>query len=87
MSAEELDFEEFQSLFGNLAVKKGFITSEEFVQALKRQVFEEIENGQLRPVASILHEQGRITSLQIDDVLETLKEAKRLAPFANSWNS
>ena len=76
MSVGEIELEEFESLFGSLAVKKGFITSEEFVQALVKQVYEEIENGRLRPVASILQEVGCITSLQIDDVFETLMETK-----------
>ena len=72
MSVGEIEMEEFESLFGNLAVKKGFITSEEFVQALENQVNEEIDNGHLRPVASILQEKGYITSPQIDDVFATL---------------
>ncbi len=74
MSVGEIEMEEFQSLFGNLAVKKGFITSEEFVQALEKQVYEEIEDGHLRPIASILHEKGCITSHQIDDIFETLTQ-------------
>ena len=76
MSVGEIEMEEFESLFGNLAVKKGFITSEEFVQALEKQVNEEIDNGHLRPVASILREKGYITSLQIDDVFETLMKTE-----------
>ncbi len=74
MSVGEIEMEEFENLFGNLAVKKGFITSEEFVQALEKQVNDEIEQGQLRPVASILHEKGYITSHQIDDLFKTLTQ-------------
>ncbi len=55
-----------------VAVKKGFITSEEFVHALEKQVIEEIEDGHLRSIATILLEKGCITSHQIDDIFETL---------------
>ncbi len=72
MSVGEIEMEEFENLFGNLAVKKGFITSQEFVHALEKQVIEEIEDGHLRSVASILLEKGCITSHQIDDIFETL---------------
>ncbi len=45
MSVGEIEMEEFENLFGNLAVKKGFITSEEFVQALENRLMMRSNRG------------------------------------------
>ncbi len=58
--------------FGVLAVQKGFVTPEQVIEALRIEVMEDIEKGKHRVIGRILLEQGLITLLQIDSVLETM---------------
>jgi len=58
--------------FGVSAVKKGFITADEVIEALRIQVMEDIEKGQHRLIGRILLEQGCMTLSEIDDVLESI---------------
>lgn len=64
---------QFQKRFGLVAVEKGFITSDQLVEAFKVQVMEEIEEGKHRLIGVILFEQGHITMAQIDEVIESLQ--------------
>jgi len=56
-----------------VAEKKGYITSTQLVDALEIQVNENIRDREHRFVAEILCDQGNITRLQINDVLESMK--------------
>jgi len=58
--------------FGVAAVKKGFITADEVIEALRIQVMEDIEKGQHRLIGRILLEQGCMTLSEIDDVLASI---------------
>jgi hypothetical protein len=58
--------------FGVSAVKKGFITADELIEALRIQVMEDIEKGQHRLIGRILLEEGCMTLSEIDDVLGSL---------------
>jgi hypothetical protein len=58
--------------FGVTAVKKGFITADEVIDALRIRVMEDIEKGQHRLIGRILLEQGSITLSEIDDVLQSI---------------
>jgi hypothetical protein len=58
--------------FGVTAVKKGFITSEQLVEALAIQVAEDISIGDHDLIGKILFEQGLITSAQIDEALNSM---------------
>jgi len=58
--------------FGTIAVDKGFIGSEQVVEALAIQAQENIEQGTHRLIGQILLEQGLLTESQIDEVLETM---------------
>ena len=64
---------QFQKRFGLVAVEKGFITSDQLVEAFKVQVMEEIEKGKHRLIGVILFEKGHITMAQIDEVLDSLQ--------------
>ena len=64
---------QFQKRFGFVAVEKGFITSDQLVEAFKIQVMEEIEKGKHRLIGVILFELGHITMAQIDEVLDSLQ--------------
>jgi len=72
-SRGKVEDKEILRRFGVTAVEKGFITTDQIVEALKIQVNEEVEKGQHRPVGSILLEGGQINVLQIDEVLESMR--------------
>ena len=58
--------------FGLLAVKKGYITAEQVMNARAIQVKEKNELRKSRPIGTILQEQGLMTLMQIDEVLQEL---------------
>ena len=58
--------------FGLMAVKKGFVTSENVVEALKVQESEECSTGKRRPIGRILLNEGLITLQQIGEVLSSM---------------
>ncbi len=67
MAIEDLD-----QRFGSVAVRKGFITSEQLVEALRTQIAENVESNQHRLIGSILCEKGFLTIGQIDEVLKDM---------------
>ncbi len=67
-----MNTEDLEDRFGTVAVRKGFITTNQVVKALKIQVMEHIEKREHRFIGSILLEQGLITNSQIDEVLKSL---------------
>lgn len=60
--------------FGIAAIDKGFVTTEQVINALGIQVKEDISAGKHRRIGMILIEQGHITLKQIDEVLKELEE-------------
>jgi len=58
--------------FGMMAVKKGFATPENVVQALKIQENEERSTGKRRPIGRILLNEGHITLQQMGEVLRSM---------------
>lgn len=67
-----METEHLEKGFGVLAVKKGLITADHLIEALRIQVMEDIEKGKHRLIGRILLEQGLITFWQIDDVLKSM---------------
>ena len=51
------------------------MSSKQLVEALAIQAQENVEQGKHRLIGQILLEQGFITELQIDEVLETMSNA------------
>ena len=64
MSTQKID-----NRFGVVAIEKGFIISEQLIEALKIQVHEELEGSERRLIGQILIDEGQITTDQIDEVL------------------
>ena len=58
--------------FGSTAVKLGYITSEQLIEALTIQVQENVNDGRHRLIGSILREQGYMNIEQIDAVLKAM---------------
>jgi len=67
-----METEHLEKRFGVIAIEKGYVSAEQFIEALKIQVMEDFENGKHRLVGRILLEQGVINMKQIDHVLEIL---------------
>ena len=58
--------------FGTIAVEKGFITTEELMEAMAIQANENVEESKHRLIGQILLDEGLLTESQIDEVLEAL---------------
>ncbi|MCJ7600619.1 MAG: hypothetical protein MUO63_03845 [Desulfobulbaceae bacterium] len=69
---EEMETQHLEKRFGVIAIESGYVTPNEFVDALKIQVLEDIEKGQHRLIGRILLEQGVMNLEQIDRVLGKL---------------
>ncbi len=67
-----MEIEHLEKRFGVVAIEKGFVTADQFVDALKVQVTEDIEKGKHRLVGRIMLEQGTMTLEQIDEVMDVL---------------
>ena len=67
MALEELD-----QRFGSIAVKKGFITSEQLIEAISIQVAENIKDNKHRIIGTILRDMGLLTIEQINEVLKAI---------------
>jgi hypothetical protein len=64
--------DDLERRFGSVAIKKGFITSEQLIEAITSQVIENVESHQHRLIGSILHEKGFMTIEQINEVLKSM---------------
>lgn len=58
--------------FGVIAIEEGYCSPEQFIEALKAQVMDDLNKGKHRLVGRILLEQGVMTLVQIDHVLQIL---------------
>jgi len=67
MAIKELD-----QRFGSIAIKKGFITSEQLVEALSIQVTENVENNAHRIIGTILRERAYLSIGQINEILNEM---------------
>lgn len=64
--------------FGITAVKKGFITAEQLIEALSTQVMEELEGAGHRLIVEILFEKKYLTAVLIREVLKLLGISENL---------
>jgi len=58
--------------FGAVAIDKGFITLENLIEAMKIQIFENLDGSDHRLIGQILWEEGYIDSEQINEVLRSM---------------
>ena len=64
--------------FGQISVKKGYVTSEQVKQALLEQIDDDLANRPHRLLGEIMLSNGWMTSKQVKKVLnEVLKRAKK----------
>lgn len=62
----------FERRFGVIAVRKGYITVDHLLEALRIQVMEDLEEKKHRSIGTILHDEGFMTIQQINDVRKLL---------------
>ena len=60
--------------FGTIAVKKGFVTKEQVLEAMKVQMERDLEGLEHRLIGSVLYSMGYIALPQIDEVAEAVKK-------------
>ena len=77
MTVESVKIMHHEKRFGFLAVKKGFITQEQLINALGVQVREEFESDSHRLLGEILYHQGVMTANQIEEVLKNIIEIEQ----------
>jgi plasmid maintenance system antidote protein VapI len=58
--------------FGIAAVKKGFITADQLIEAQSTQILEELKMSRHRLIGQILLEKQYLTAVQIKQVLKSL---------------
>jgi hypothetical protein len=69
-----METEYIERRFGVIAVKKGFVTPEQIVRAMEIQPDEDLTTGKHRRIGIILHEQGLIDNLQLDEIIQALEK-------------
>jgi hypothetical protein len=67
MAIKELD-----QRFGSIAVKKGFITSEQLIEVLSIQATENVENNTHRIIGTILREKDYLSIEQLNEILNEM---------------
>ena len=67
MTIKELD-----QRFGSIAVKKGFITSEQLIEVLSIQVTENVEKNTHRIIGAILREKAYLSIEQLNEILNEI---------------
>ena len=65
-----------ENRFGTIAVKKGFVTKEQVLEAIKIQMERNLDGLEHRLIGSILYSMGYITLPQIDEVAEAVKKGE-----------
>jgi hypothetical protein len=73
--------------FGITAVKKGFITADQLIEALSVQIMEELEESEHRLIGEILLEKRYLTAAQIKEVLRFLGISEKLIPRQSSFGA
>jgi len=66
--------EHFEHHFGFVAVKKGFVTPEQFIKAFDVQFHENISSLNHRRIGEIFVDMGFMSTSQVNEVLKTLSE-------------
>ncbi len=55
--------------FGVVAIEKGYITKEQFVEAMAMQIENDLEGGESIAIGSILQSMGYMTASEVEEVL------------------
>ena len=72
MTRKSKKIDQYEKRFGAIAIEKGFITSDQLIDALRIQVMEETGKRKHRLIGTILFEQEIMPYEQIDKVCKVL---------------
>ena len=72
MSGVPKKITKYESRFGIIAVRKGYITLGQLIKARRIQSREDLNGEEHRLIKEILFSQGHMTPAEIEDVLKTL---------------
>ena len=64
----------FGKRFGSIAVGRGFITKEQFVEAMAVQIENELEGVKPKPIGTILLSMEYMTRDQVEEVLKEISD-------------
>lgn len=67
-----MSLQNLERRFGITAVKQGYITAEQLIEALATQIMEELEGSEHRLIGEILLEKEYLTDVQMKGVLKFL---------------
>ena len=62
----------FEKRFGMVAVGKGFITLEQLLEAMKKQISEDVSQEAHRLIGEIMIDMGLLTPPQVKEILDSL---------------
>ena len=63
--------------FGYFSIKKGFVTEDQFIEAMRVQITNELKGDKAPPIGEIMKEMGFITEEQINEVMEDIMYFER----------
>lgn len=72
MSDKPAKIEHYEKRFGIIAIEMGYISHQDLIMALKIQVLEDLLDGKHRLIGTILLDENKITSQQIQEVMEIM---------------
>ena len=75
-----MSLQNLERRFGITAVKEGFITADQLIEAISTQILEELEESGHRLIGEILFEKQYLTAAQIKEVLKLLGISENLMP-------
>jgi hypothetical protein len=83
----QMSLQYLERRFGITAVKKGFITADQLIEALSIQIIEELEDSEHRLIGEILFEKRYLTAAQIKEVLGSLGISGKMMPGQSRFDS
>jgi len=71
--------------FGMIAIEKGFVTADQVLKALNKQLEEQAETGIHSWIGTILSEMGALTLAHLDEVIRELEKHYGNQTIKESW--
>ena len=72
-----MPFKSARKRFGYFAIKKGFITQDQFIDAVRIQVSKEQNGDSYLPVGELMKKMGFMTDEQVEEVISYTLEFER----------
>jgi rRNA maturation endonuclease Nob1 len=63
--------------FGYFSIKKGFVTEDQFIEAIRVQISNEQKGDESNSIGQIMKEMGYLTEEQIDEVINEIRNFER----------